>query len=208
MHQKIWFCLCRPVRRQEVRSAAFKQSSGQMFQFPTWRTGSADAKGTKRLLGIVATLRFLLPPPTLNLLPWSWTVWTGAVKLLCDQRAQSPQHVKAGRDFAPDAAGPSLPAPGFGPGMKVGRSAHRSRDSPSALPGRERQRCVRRLLSTFSCSSLCCAFNAFAHSWVLETKFIICYPRSVDSLIAVPEFATTFALVFLKEVGKWKEHNV
>lgn len=105
---KIWFYLCRPVRRQEVRSAAFKQGTGQMFQFPTWRTGSADAKGTKRLLGIVTTLRFLLPPPTLNLLPWSWTVWTRAVKLLCDQRAEreSPRHVKAGRDFS---ATPQVP---------------------------------------------------------------------------------------------------
>lgn len=159
MHHKIWFCFCRPVRRQEVRSAAFKQGTGQMFRFPTCRTGSADAKGAKRLLGIVTTLRSLLPPPTLNLLPWSWTVWTGAVKLLCDQGDESPRHVKAGRDFAPLSAGPSLAAPGSVPGMKVGHSSHRSRDSPTALPGRDRQRCVRRLLSacfaTFSCSDRC-----------------------------------------------------
>lgn len=167
VHHKIWFCLCRPVRRHEVRSAAFKQGTGQMFQFPTWRTGSADAKGTKRLFGVVTTLRFPLPPPTLNLLPWSWTAWTGAVKLLCDQRAQSPQHVKAGRDFAADSAGPSLSPPGFVPGMKVGRSAHRSRDSPSALPGPERQRCVRRLLCYFLFQpSLWCTFNTFALSGV------------------------------------------
>lgn len=163
MHHKIWFCLCRPVRRQEVRSAAFKQGTGQMFQFPTWRTGSADAKGAKRLLGIVTTLPSLLPPPTLNLLPWSWTVWTGAGELLCDRGAGSPQRVKAGRDFSPDSAGPSLPSPGSVPGMRVGHSSHRSQDSPSALPGRDRQRCVcvfvQRLLSprfaTFSYSDRC-----------------------------------------------------
>lgn len=108
---KIWFYLCRPVRRQEVRSAAFKQGTGQMFQFSTWRTGSADAKGTKRLLGIVTTLRFLLPPPTLNLLPWSWTVWTRAVKLLCDQR--EPSTCKSGAGFLCDSAGPSLLLPGL-----------------------------------------------------------------------------------------------
>lgn len=65
---------------EEVWSAAFKHSNRQMFQFPTWRTGSAHVKGTKCLFRVVTTLRFLLPPPTLNLLPWSWTVWIRTVR--------------------------------------------------------------------------------------------------------------------------------
>lgn len=65
---------------EEISSAAFKHSERQMFQFPTWRTGSADVKGAKCLFRIVTTLWFFLPPPTLNLLPWSWTVWIRTVR--------------------------------------------------------------------------------------------------------------------------------
>jgi len=65
---------------EEVWSAALKHGNKQMFQFPTWRTGFADIKAAKCLFKIVTALWLLLPPPTLNLLPWSRTVWIRAVK--------------------------------------------------------------------------------------------------------------------------------
>lgn len=169
VHRKIWFYLRRPVRRQEVRIAAFKQGTGQMFQFPTWRTGSADAKGAKRLLGIVTTLRFLLPPPTLNLLPWSCTVWAGAVKLLRAQGAESPRPVEAGRDFAaaPQVPPSSRSCPGY-EGWTL-RAGEPGQPACTARPG-ETKVCA---AFAFRLLSVCfAAFSCSDHFGVLLTVLL------------------------------------
>lgn len=138
----MWFYLCRPVSIEEVWSAAFKHSNRQMFQFPTWRTGSADVKGTKCLFGIVTTLWFLLPPPTLNLLPWSWTVWIRTVKAALWSGSWEPLTCKM--------EGWSLCSQtlGFPPLLFLSRlwkfwcTVQRSSDNLSALSREKRPRCV------------------------------------------------------------------
>lgn len=143
-----------------------------MFQFPTWRTGSADVKGTKGLFRVVTTLWFPLPPPTLNLLPWSWTVWIRTVRAAL--WSVSWEHLTCkmqGRSLYFRLCS-SLPSFFFLSCLWRFRcTVQRSWDSLSALSREKRQRYVgflgflRFILICYFLfqESFWCTFNTFAH---------------------------------------------
>lgn len=132
VHHKICFCPCRPVRRHEVGSAAFKQGTGQMFQFPTCPTGSADAKGAN-------ACSVLLPPSApsasshfeLVTLEPSW--WNRGCGAELWSESPEPSAAIAGRDLAADSPVPPSLCSRVCPGYEGW--TQRSRDSPCALPG-------------------------------------------------------------------------
>lgn len=142
-----------------------------MFQFPTWRTGSTDGKGTKCLFGVVTTLWFLLPPPTLNLLPWSWTVWIRTVRAALWSVSREPLTCKRrGGAFAQPLQFPLLLDCGFFCVSHWWRfRCTRSWDSLPALPREEKQRCVG-FFFTF-CFILICYF-LFQESFLLLTLLL------------------------------------
>lgn len=141
---------------EEVWSAAFKRGNKQMFQFPTWRTGSADIKAAKCLFKIVTALWLFLPPPTLNLLPWSRTVWIRAVKAALWSVSWEPSTCKAQGGAFSLCFCSSLPSTFFlSCSWKFRCNMERSWDRLTAQSREERQRFVVCLFVLFQFSAFC-----------------------------------------------------